>query len=370
MHTTSKLVLLMVIVASAATVHAQQRYLYIYDHASMSTDSMPVNEVPTWFAVSTPWNVGRMTGRTDLPTQMPSTDEMVGTMSKMRPAREFTNVAHYPARTVGSLRIMRDGIPRPSCSATLVGPKWVLTASHCLYEVENAPRHFFWDYRFYPAWDDSSSQTLVHFSRVIRTYTVRVPGDSPIENDVALLELDEPIGDELGWLGMMTFPNDDVVENAIAHRLSYPAYFDVIDPARYYDGDTLWYRYGSVVKQQHTLHTEGAMGIPGESGSSVILSHSGGYAAAAVLQYASSMASQQLDSTTFETFARLVLPTIASVADGQGAGTPFTNNESEVQRYTMQGELVSSETMLHSGVYLEVTTLNGNRTTRLINVVR
>lgn len=370
MRITRSVVLLCLFAAVYATSTSQQRYLYIYDHASMTTDSMPITEATAWLTVATPWSAGAMLGRSDLPQQLPPPTDMVGSMSRMRPAREFTNVAHYPARTVGSLRIMRDGIPQPSCSASLVGPRWVITSAHCLYEIEQNPMHRHWDYRFYPAWDDSSSQTIVPFARVIRTYTVRVPQKSPLENDIALLELDVPIGRELGWLGMLSFPDPEFVQNIVAHRLSYPAYSDILDPTRVYDGDTMWYRYGAVQHLDGMLYTDGAVGIPGESGSAVIIPHDGGYAATAVLQYAYGMGSRQPDSTTFETFARIIMPTIASVGDGQGAGTSLENEPGTVQLFNMQGEIVVHDRTLPSGVYLEVTTSRGHHTTRKISILR
>jgi hypothetical protein len=87
------------------------------------------------------------------------------------------------------LSLRQDG--QHICGASLIAPTWVVTATHCIYSyglVTNASRISVMS----GSYDINSNDTIVHAKRIIRHPSYN---EYTVNNDIALIELLEPITD-------------------------------------------------------------------------------------------------------------------------------------------------------------------------------
>ena len=121
----------------------------------------------------------------------------------------------YPFRTVG-----RVSNSQGSCSGTLVGPRHLLTASHCV--VWNSDGTTGW-LKFEASSFDAFNLGVAWAIRVYHYRQVVGPtiGDQDIAFDFVVVVLDTRLGDTLGWMGGKTY---DGSWNGGAHwaNIGYP----------------------------------------------------------------------------------------------------------------------------------------------------
>jgi V8-like Glu-specific endopeptidase len=135
----------------------------------------------------------------------------------------------YPYRTVGKLFFRQPGEGDKLCSASVIKPRLILTAGHCVHKGSGGNSGFFTNFLFIPAFRDAKAPYgRWDWGWAITTSDWMMGGGTfPNAADYALIELKDNaqgqrIGDVTGFLGFQTrklLPNH-------AHLLGYPTNLD------------------------------------------------------------------------------------------------------------------------------------------------
>ena len=116
--------------------------------------------------------------------------------------RQEVSVKQYPWSTVA-----RVGFGHGWCSAVLIGPKLAATAAHCLWNKATHRNMEAAALNVVVGWDrgqltDGSGVARVVVSPRWVPDQVEHYGPEQAAKDWALLELDKPLGDEVGWVAL------------------------------------------------------------------------------------------------------------------------------------------------------------------------
>ncbi|TNE31249.1 MAG: T9SS type A sorting domain-containing protein [Bacteroidetes bacterium] len=260
------------------TSEAQMPRSFIRYHFNEETwdtiSSLPVAELSD---LQLPHQVGLLSqGEMDLPLDTPSTLNGTVKYSVKSPSAEWYNSSQFPHTTAVAIFQVVEGDTSILCSGSMIGPHHVLSAAHCYVSFTSDSLRFD-SLLVAPQFNNGTIHPNFKWTRV-------VSAASPIEwysdfSDITLLELDQPLGNLTGHLGLKSVENPEELENQFYYKLSYPStYFPVAD-STVYNGDTLYFSYGIIDSVgPHYMQIKGATGIPGESGSTFFNRDDGWYA--------------------------------------------------------------------------------------------
>lgn len=183
-----------------------------------------------------------------------------------KPVHVDFNINDFPFRTSAKIFTIEEDSLILNCSGSMVGPKHLLTASHC-FTYDNL--EFLHDSIFVcPAYDKGEFNSLFECSLVKKIYVFEDWNFNG--EDFAILELEDNIGYQTGWISI-GFDNELKYKDELLHKFSYPNWGNAPLDSIVFNGDTLYHSFGYAdIFDEFNIGFTGAVAVPGESGSSII----------------------------------------------------------------------------------------------------
>jgi len=218
---------------------------------------------------NTSHNIGSFDNEVEFLEDVPSINNLYPNTeyTKKRKTQIDYEKTKFPIRTSVKLFSIVNGELIDLCSESFISEKHILTAAHCFVEI-NSNTVTVDSILICPVYDEGEFSLDFDCSLGHKIYFIDNWNYS--NEDIAIMELDEPIGVKTGWLSIGFNKSSDFFDDGIYYKFSYPSVFLPSVDSTEYNGDTLYYNYGEI-RQFGNFHlgVNGAIAIPGESGSSI-----------------------------------------------------------------------------------------------------
>lgn len=314
-----------------AIAYCQPDTILVYDVRSQTVNLIPpVFPDTTLSSGNTSFSTGTSGNQVLLSLNPP--------IANLVPGTQFTDIARlelvfnattYPARTGVKLFAWSDDTLKNNCSGTMVSANLVLTAAHCIWH-RGSYNWIMDSLMAAPAYDNGEYQADYPTSVADKYYLFKTFYDGKDWDDIALLELREPIGLHTGWQGLAFNSDTSFFTENVFHKFSYPGVTSPFDSTRIYNGDTLYYNYGLIdyLQYQHSsLDWLGVingtmLGIPGKSGSSLFYTDNNKHFVFGVLNFANNYRHYLITRNVYSQFKNIIENHAASVIDLAGSKNP------------------------------------------------
>ncbi|MBL4657155.1 MAG: T9SS type A sorting domain-containing protein [Flavobacteriales bacterium] len=128
-------------------------------------------------------------------------------------------------------------------------------------------------------------------------------------DDIAIIQLRESIGQQIGWMGIAFSSDTSYFSGKVFHKLSYPAVTNPFDSTKIYNGDTLYYNSGNIdiiLPNALGVNSPEALGVPGQSGSSLFYTDNSEYYTFGVLSTSNNYKHPQITRNIFYQYKNII----------------------------------------------------------------
>lgn len=296
--------------------YAQDKRIIVHDLVTGEIDSIaPVFYDSTIIQDQTNHYIGNFDSNLELLEQTAPTENTYPNSNftlKKKAALDY-ELSTYPVRTSVKLFFEENDTLFNLCSGSIISRKHVLTATHCIARIGTNDMQYDSIY-VCPVFNDGEFHSDLNCSYVSKAFFFK---DWKLSSeDVSILELAEPIGETTGWISMGYNDSEDPFTDDIFYKFSYPNIQLFNSPK--YNGDTLYYAYGNIdIFSKAQLGIKNSVGIPGESGSSIIkVVNDESYISYGVSTFANNMLHTRIRNNIFYSLKNIIEKDLITATSG------------------------------------------------------